>query len=56
MEILGVEDYSDKELKSCIEEHKKWRENPSEFQSPQNWLFKKECYISLAYILIPIKV
>ena len=42
-EILGIEDVEEEKLESCIDEHLKWRQNPLEFQVPENWLFKQEC-------------
>ena len=42
-DILGMEDVEEDKLMSCIEEHKKWRENPLLFKGPDNWLFKQEC-------------
>ena len=42
-EILCIEDVEEEKLKSCIDEHIRWRKNPIQFQGPENWLFKQEC-------------
>ena len=42
-EILDIEDVEEEKLKSCIDEHLRWRENPMQFEGPDNWLFKQEC-------------
>ncbi len=66
-EILGIEDVEEEKLKSCIDEHLKWRQNPLEFQDSENWLFKKEslyfsmksfCSIKffMIYLLIMIQI